>query len=123
MFCDAKRTQQHARQQKHVQSTVANNRSTAGLKNHHQKRPQVAKTNKGKMQNGQQSTGVHCSQFLSKKGKIFNGQEPPSGESTTTECKVKGKVFYCQEAPSGESTTTECGVNYQLLGVITEVAQ
>ena len=26
-------------------------------------------------------------------------------------------------APSGESTTTECGVNYQLLSVITEVAQ
>ena len=28
-----------------------------------------------------------------------------------------------QEPPSGESTTTECGVNYQLLAVITEVAQ
>ena len=24
------------------------------------------------------------------------------------------KVFYGQEPPSGESTTTECGVNYQL---------
>ena len=35
----------------------------------------------------------------------------------------KGKVFYLQESPSGESTTTECGVNYQLLAVITEVAQ
>ena len=35
----------------------------------------------------------------------------------------KGKVFYGQEPPSGESTTTECGVNYQLLAVITEVAQ
>ena len=34
----------------------------------------------------------------------------------------KGKVFYGQEPPSGESTTTECGVNYQLLSVITEVA-
>ena len=33
-----------------------------------------------------------------------------------------GKVFYGQEPPSGESTTTECGVNYQLLAVITEVA-
>ena len=32
----------------------------------------------------------------------------------------KGKVFYGQEPPSGESTTTECGcgVNYQLLAVI-----
>ena len=29
------------------------------------------------------------------------------------------KVFYGQEPPSGESTTTECGVNYQLLAVIT----
>ena len=37
--------------------------------------------------------------------------------------KVKGKVFYGQESPSGESTTTECGVNYQLLAVITEAAQ
>ena len=36
--------------------------------------------------------------------------------------KGKGKVFYGQEPPSGESTTTECGVNYQLLAVITEVA-
>ena len=30
----------------------------------------------------------------------------------------KGKVFYGQENPSGESTTTECGFNYQLLAVI-----
>ena len=35
----------------------------------------------------------------------------------------KGKVVYGQEPPSGESTTTECGFNYQLLAVITEVAQ
>ena len=28
------------------------------------------------------------------------------------------KVFYGQEPPSGESTTTECGLNYQLLAVI-----
>ena len=32
--------------------------------------------------------------------------------------KKKGKVFYGQEPPSGESTTTECGFNYQLLAVI-----
>ena len=32
--------------------------------------------------------------------------------------KVKGKVFYYQEPPSGESTTTECGFNYQLLAVM-----
>ena len=25
-----------------------------------------------------------------------------------------GKVFYGQEPPSGESSTTECGVNHQL---------
>ena len=36
---------------------------------------------------------------------------------------VKGKgillkVFYGQKPPSGESTTTECGFNYQLLAVI-----
>ena len=33
------------------------------------------------------------------------------------------KILYGQESPSGESATTECGVNYQLLAVITEVAQ
>ena len=32
--------------------------------------------------------------------------------------KVKGKVFYGQEPSSGESTTTESGVNYQLLSVM-----
>ena len=32
--------------------------------------------------------------------------------------KWKGKVFYGQEPPSGESATTECGVYYQLLAVI-----
>ena len=37
--------------------------------------------------------------------------------------KGKGKVVYGQEPPSGESTTTECGFNYQLRAVITEVAQ
>ena len=36
---------------------------------------------------------------------------------------TKGKFVYGQEPPSGESTTTECGFNYQLLTVITEVAQ
>ena len=36
---------------------------------------------------------------------------------------IESKVFYGQEPPSGESTTTECGVNYQLLPVFTEVAQ
>ena len=35
----------------------------------------------------------------------------------------EGKVVYGQEPPSGECTTTECGFNYQLLAVITEVAQ
>ena len=35
----------------------------------------------------------------------------------------KGNVFYGQEPPSEKSPTTECGVNYQLLAVITEVAQ
>ena len=32
--------------------------------------------------------------------------------------KGKGKVFHGQEPPSGESTTTECRVNYQLLAVM-----
>ena len=38
-------------------------RSTTGSRNHHHQRPQVAKTNREKLQNGQQSTGIHCPQF------------------------------------------------------------
>ena len=30
----------------------------------------------------------------------------------------RGKVYYGQEPPSRESTTTECGFDYQLLAVI-----
>ena len=45
MFCDAHWTQQHATPLSHAQSTVTNNRSTGGSGNHHQQRPQVAKTN------------------------------------------------------------------------------
>ena len=30
----------------------------------------------------------------------------------------KDKVFHGQEPPSGESTNTECGVNYQRLAVM-----
>ena len=36
---------------------------------------------------------------------------------------IRKKDFYGQEPPSGESTITECMVNYQLLAVITEVTQ
>ena len=50
-------------------------------------------------------------------GKILNSY------STCIEKISLAKVFYSQEPPSGESTTTECGVNCQLLAVITEVAQ
>ena len=32
--------------------------------------------------------------------------------------RKKNVVFYGLEPPSGESTTTECGVNYQLLAVM-----
>ena len=43
--------------------------------------------------------------------------------NSTVQCKVisakvKAKVFYGQKPPSGESTTTECWVNYQLLIVM-----
>ena len=39
----------------------------------------------------------------------------PSGKQYN---KDKGEVFFGQEPPSGESTTTECGFNYQLFAVI-----
>ena len=45
------------------------------------------------------------------------------GRLVMSRVKGKGKVVYGQEPPSGESTTTECGFNYQLLAVITEAAQ
>ena len=32
--------------------------------------------------------------------------------------RKKGRVFYGQEPPSEESTTTECEVNYQVLAVM-----
>ena len=47
----------------HNVNTTAHNRSTVGSRNHHHQRPQVAKTNREKLQNGKQSTGVHCQQF------------------------------------------------------------
>ena len=37
--------------------------------------------------------------------------------------KSKGKVFYGQEPLNGESTTTECEVNCELLAALTQVAQ
>ena len=46
-----------------MQLTVVDNRSTAGSMNHRHQRPQVAKTNREELENGQQSTGVHCPQF------------------------------------------------------------
>ena len=36
----------------------------------------------------------------------------------TVESEGKAKVFSGQEPLSGESTTAECGANYQLLAVI-----
>ena len=45
------------------QQLVADNRSTAGCRNQHHQRPQVAKTSREKLQNGQESIGVHCPQF------------------------------------------------------------
>ena len=51
---------------------------------------------------------------------MFINIVPPGGSGWTI---GKGKVVYGQEPPSGESTTTEYGFNYQLHAVITEVAQ
>ena len=42
-----------------------------GSRNHHHQRPQVAKTNRGKLQNGQQSTGVHCRNFRYKNKELI----------------------------------------------------
>ena len=52
----------------------------------------------------------------------FNVMRMNISRVQTNKGKIKGKVFYGQEPHSGESTTTESGVNYQLLAVITEVA-
>ena len=35
----------------------------------------------------------------------------------------KKAVFFGQEPPNGESTTTECGFNYQLLEEFSELVQ
>ena len=47
------------------------------------------------------------------KGSFFS-----AGQSGGRQTLIKVKVFYGQEPPSGESTTTESGVNYQLLSVM-----
>ena len=47
------------------------NRSTAGSTNHHHQRRQVAITNREKLQNGQQSTGVHCPNFRYKNKELM----------------------------------------------------
>ena len=46
-----------------------------------------------------------------------------SGSIPNVSMGTVAKVFYGQEPPSGESTTTKCGVNYKLLAAITEAAQ
>ena len=48
----------------------------------------------------------------------FLARMEPAGTCQYFVKKVKRKVFYGQEPPSEESTITECGVNYQLLSVI-----
>ena len=63
------------------------------------------------------------------KGKVVYGQEPPSGDHrmwVTTECGYhiplpQNGTHILVVVP--HTTTTECGFNYQLLAVITEVAQ
>ena len=54
-----------------VQSTIANNRSTAGFGNHHPQRPQVATTNRGKLQSGQQSLGFIARYFRDKNKELM----------------------------------------------------
>ena len=41
-----------------------------------------------------------------------------ANRQSTVHYSKKGEVFYGQEPPRGESTTTECGVYYQLLAVM-----
>ena len=41
--------------------------------------------------------------------------DPEDADATS---RLYSEVFYGQEPPSGESTTTECGFNYQLIAVI-----
>ena len=58
-----------------------------------------------------------------KKSTSTNYEQSKAKKSTPTnyeQSKAKNllKVFYGQEPSSGESTTTESGVNYQLLSVM-----
>ena len=74
----------HNNMQKHMKSTVADNRSTAGSRYHHHQRSQVAKKQKN-LQNGQQSTGVHCPQFQVQKQRtdlpIIQIHSPPTSQT------------------------------------------
>ena len=49
---------------------------------------------------------------------VVKSTEDAIRELTRSEDDNKRKVFDGQEPPSGESTTTECGFNYQLLAVM-----
>ena len=57
----------------------------SGSSNHHHQRPQVAKTKREKLQNGQQSTGVHCPQFQVQKQRtdhpIIQISSPPTSRT------------------------------------------
>ena len=68
--------------------------STAGSGNHHHQRPQVAKTNREKLQNCQPSTGVHCPQFQVEKQRT----DPPiiqipSSPTSRTCSAILGPLF------------------------------
>ena len=86
----------HAKQLYHVQSTVADNRSTAGSRNHQHQIPQVAKTNREKLQNCQQSTGVHCQQCQVQKQRtdlpIIQIPRPPTSRTFSAVQVPKFKV-------------------------------
>ena len=61
--------------------------------------------------------GFRCR--LSSLGHSYTASESSDPARTIGEVvSRKGKVFYGQESPSGESTTTEYGFNYQLLAVM-----
>ena len=87
-------------------TTVADNRSIAGSRNHHHQIPQVAKTNQEKLQNSQQSTGVHCPKFQVQKQRtdpsIIQILSPPT--SRTCSAIILVPTFKARRWLYGEDT-------------------
>ena len=82
-----------------------------GLPNPNQHKPNVIKYNK-------KTLTITIIILITVKQSYYNSNPTCRIKPNHNPNLKKGKVFYGQEPPSGKSTTTECGFNYQLVAVM-----